>query len=124
MDKSKRNIKTIDEYIAACPPEIKETLEKLRQTILNAAPEAEEGISYQMPVFKQNGNLVYFGAFKNHIGFFPTSSGISAFEKELSGYKISKGTIQFPFEKPIPYELVKKIVMFRVKENFEKFIKK
>ena len=124
MDKSKKHIKTIDEYIAACPVSIRKSLEKLRQTILNAAPGAEEGISYQMPVFKQNGNLVYFGVFKNHIGFFPTSSGINAFKKELSGYKLSKGTVQFPFERPIPFELVKKILKYRVKENLEKKKKK
>ena len=95
-------------------------MEKLRLTILNAAPKAEEGTSYQMPVFKQNGNLVYFGVFKNHIGFFPTASGINAFKEELSGYKLSKGTVQFPFNKPIPFNLVKKIVKFRVKETSEK----
>ena len=90
----------------------------MRQTIRRAAPEAEEAIAYQMPTFRLNGkNLVHFAAFKNHIGFYPTPSGIEAFKKELSSYKGAKGSVQFPLNKPIPYDLVKKIVMFRVKEK-------
>jgi uncharacterized protein YdhG (YjbR/CyaY superfamily) len=112
--------KTIDEYIAASPEDIQATLRKLRRVIHEAAPEAQEIISYSMPAFKQNGILVYFAAFKNHIGFFPTSSGVSAFKKELAAYETSKGTVRFPLDKPIPYELVAKIVKFRVLENLSK----
>ena len=89
-----------------------------------AAPEAEEVISYQMPAFKQNGIVVYFAAFKDHIGFFPTASGIEAFKEKLTDFKISKGTVQFPLSKPIPTELVKEMVRFRVKENLSKKGKK
>jgi len=92
----------------------------MRRTIRKAAPEATEAISYQIPTFKLNGNLVHFAAFKNHVGFFPTSSGIAAFKKELSPYKGSKGSVQFPKDKPIPYDLVKRITEFRVKENLKK----
>ena len=112
--------KTMDEYINAFPEDIQIILEKMRQTIRKAAPEAIEVISYQMPCFKFNGNLVWFAAFKNHIGFYPTPSGIESFRKELSPYKTSKGTVQFPLDKPIPYDLVEKIVLFRVKENLVK----
>ena len=89
-------------------------------TIREAAPEAREAISYRMPTFKLNGNLVHFAAFKNHIGFYPTPSGIEQFKKELSLYKWAKGSVQFPLDKPIPFDLVKKIVIFRVKENLQK----
>jgi uncharacterized protein YdhG (YjbR/CyaY superfamily) len=116
----KTQYKTIDEYIKIYPTNIQSILEQMRQTIQKAAPEAGEAISYQMPAFKLNGNLVYFAAFKNHIGFYPTSSGIEAFKQELSPYKTSKGAVQFPLDKPIPYDLVEKIVLFRVKENLEK----
>jgi len=109
--------KNMDEYISRFPADIQLMLEKMRATIKHAAPEAEETISYQMPAFKLNGILVYFAAFKDHIGFFPTASPIVAFQKELAPYKLSKGTIQFPYDKPIPYHLVEKIVQFRVKEN-------
>jgi uncharacterized protein YdhG (YjbR/CyaY superfamily) len=112
--------KNIDEYIARFPDNIQEILKKLRQTIKEAAPEAAEKISYSMPAFYLNGNLVYFAAFKDHVSFFPTGSGVKAFEKELSGYSISKGTIRFPLDKPVPYDLIKKIVQFRVKEASEK----
>ena len=116
----KQQYKTIDEYIAASPEEIQVALQKLRRVIQAAAPEAQEVISYSMPAFKQNGILVYFAAFKNHIGFFPTSSGVSAFKKELAAYETSKGTVRFPLDKPIPYELVARIVKFRVQENINK----
>jgi uncharacterized protein YdhG (YjbR/CyaY superfamily) len=112
--------KTIDEYISSFPDEIQKILQKLRQVIHEAAPEAEEVISYSMPAFKQNGVLVYYAAFKNHIGFFPTSSGVAAFQKELAAYNTSKGTVRFPLDKPIPFELVTKIVKFRVQENLSK----
>ena len=88
--------------------------------IRDSAPNAEEAISYQMPTFKLNGNLVWFAAFKNHIGFYPKPSAIETFEKELSNYKVSKGTIRFPLDKPIPFDLVRKIVKYRAKENSEK----
>jgi uncharacterized protein YdhG (YjbR/CyaY superfamily) len=115
-----KEFKTIDGYIAAFPEDIQRILEELRQAIKDAAPKAEEAISYQMPAFKQNGILVYFAAFKNHIGFFPTSSGVEAFKEDLSGYETSKGTIRFPLDKPIPLDLVNKIVRYRVKENLSK----
>ncbi len=117
----KKQFKTIDEYIEAFPEDVQNILERMRQTIRKAAPEAVEAISYQMPTFKLNGkNLVHFAAFKNHIGFYPIPSSIKAFKKELSQYKVGKGSAQFPIDKPVPYDLVKKIVMFRVKENMKK----
>ena len=117
----KKQSTTIDEYIKTFPADIQLILEKMRQTIRKAAPEAEETIAYQMPTFKLNGkNLVHFAAFKNHIGFYPTPSGIEAFNKELSPYKGAKGSVQFPIDKPIPFNLVEKIVIFRVKENLKK----
>jgi len=110
----------MDEYIGDFPEEVQIILEKMRQTIREAAPEAVEAISYQMPTFKLNGrNLVHFAAFKNHIGFYPIPSGIEAFKKELSLYKQGKGSVQFPMDKPIPYDLVKKIVKYRLKEIIE-----
>lgn len=113
-----RNFKTIDEYIRTFPRDVQGILEKMRQTIRKAVPEATEAISYQMPTIKLNGkNLVHFAAFKNHIGFYPIPSGIEAFKKELSPYKQGKGSVQFPIDRPIPYDLVKKIVIFRAKEN-------
>ncbi len=114
---------TIDEYITGFPVEVQAMLEKLRQTIRTAAPDATEKISYRIPTFYLNGNLVHFAAFKHHIGFYPTSSGVSAFQDELSKYKTSKGAIQFPLDKPLPLELVKKIVGFRVTENLKKTAK-
>jgi uncharacterized protein YdhG (YjbR/CyaY superfamily) len=111
---------TIDQYIATFPPNIQTILQQIRQTIHEAAPEAEQTISYQMPAFKQNGVLVYFAAFKDHISFFPTGSGVEAFKDKLSSYKTSKGTIQFPLDKPVPLDLVKEIVRFRVSENQKK----
>jgi uncharacterized protein YdhG (YjbR/CyaY superfamily) len=113
----KKAPKNVDEYIATFPKNVQVVLEELKQAVREAAPEAEEVISYQMPAFKQNGILVWFAAFKNHIGFFPKVSAIEAFKEELSDYELSKGTIRFPLNKPIPIELVKKIVKFRVKEN-------
>ncbi len=112
--------KTIDEYIAGYPKDVQVKLRKIRAVIRKAAPDAAEGISYQMPVFKLSGNLVYFGAFSTHISFFPTSSGVAKFQKELKVYGTSKGTIKFPLDKPMPYALISRITKFRVKENLEK----
>ncbi len=120
MKSNQKKFKNIDEYIPGFPVDIQIILRQIRETIHKAAPNAEEVISYNMPAFKQNGVLVYFAAFKNHIGFFPTSSPIVVFKKELTGYKTSKGTIQFPLDKPMPLSLIKKIVKYRVKENSEK----
>jgi uncharacterized protein YdhG (YjbR/CyaY superfamily) len=120
VERRKKGFKTIDEYIAASPQNVQNILEEIRQAIKESAPQAEEVISYQMPAFRFNGILVYFAAFKNHIGFFPTTSAMGEFKKELTGYAVSKGTIRFPLDKPIPFDLVKKIVRFRVKENLEK----
>lgn len=121
MDSLKRQPKTIEEYIESFPNDVQIILEKLRKTIRETAPGAEEAISYQMPTFKLNGrNLVHFAAFKKHIGFYPIPSGIDAFKKELSPYKQGKGSVQFPIDRPIPYDLVKRIVSYRVKENLER----
>lgn len=111
---------TIDEYIEGFPKETRQKLEEMRTTISKAAPEAKEAIKYALPTFILNGNLVHFGAFKNHIGFYPAPSGIKEFEKELSVYEGSKGAIRFPLDKPLPLSLVSKIVKFRVKKNLEK----
>ena len=104
----------IDEYIATFPEDIQALLEAVRATIKASAPDAEERISYQMPTFAQNGNLVYFAALKNHIGLYPTASGIEAFKDELSGYEYTKGAVKFPISQPLPLELIGKIVRFRV----------
>ncbi len=109
-----------DDYISGFPAEVKEMLERLRATIKNAAPNAEEVISYSMPAFKLNGLLIYFAGYKNHIGLYPMASGIAAFKKELSIYKGAKGSVQFPIDKPLPLTLIKKIVKFRVAENLQK----
>jgi len=112
----KNQFRTIDEYIKVFPKDVQIILEKIRQVIGKVAPEAIEAISYQMPTFKLNGrNLVHFAAWKNHIGFYPTPSGTEAFKRELSPYKCSKGSVQFPMEMPIPYDLVEKIIIFRIK---------
>ena len=112
--------KNIDEYIAGFPEDVQEKLQKIRMTIREAAPDAQEKISYQMPTFYLKGNLVHFAAFKNHIGFYPTPTGTEKFQKELSAYKVSKGTARFPLDKPIPFDLITEIVKFRVKENLER----
>src|SRR5438552_18762822 len=117
---SKKQFKTIDEYIKTFPKDVQAILEKMRQTIRKAAPEAVETISYQMPTFKLNGRgLVYFAGFKNHVGFYPIPSGITAFEKELSPYKQGKGSVQSPLDKPVPHDLLRKIVVYRMKQNQE-----
>lgn len=111
---------TIDEYISCYPEKVQILLHKIRAVIQNAAPEATEAIKYQLPTFVLNGNLVHFGAFKNHIGFYPAPSGISVFRKELSIYKSGKGSIQFPIDQELPFDLISQIVKFRAKENLEK----
>jgi uncharacterized protein YdhG (YjbR/CyaY superfamily) len=115
-----RQFNTIDEYIADCPPEIQKILQEIRATISNAAPEAQEVISYHMPAFKFHGILVYFAACKNHIGFYPTASGIEKFKDQLTDYKSSKGAVQFPLDQPMPLDLIAEITKFRVKTNLEK----
>jgi len=120
MESNKVGFISIDEYIATFPEEIQKILEELRATIKAAAPDAEEKISYQMPTFALKGNLVHFAAFKNHIGLYPTPSGTQAFKRELSIYQGAKGSIKFPIEKPLPLELIRKIVKFRVAENLKK----
>ena len=107
----------IDEYIAGFPPDVQEILAKIRLAIRNAAPEAEETIKYQMPTFMLKGNLVYFAAYKKHIGLYPVPRGSEQFKDELSGYEGEKGTVRFPLDKPIPFDLISRIVKFRVTEN-------
>ncbi|GHS88169.1 hypothetical protein FACS1894201_09630 [Bacteroidia bacterium] len=107
---------TIDEYIETFEPNIQKTLNEIRNFIKNEVPEATEKISYGMPTFYLNGNLVHFAAFKDHYGFFPTPSGIDAFEKELAPYRSGKGTLRFSIDKPIPWDIIKKVVQFRVTE--------
>jgi uncharacterized protein YdhG (YjbR/CyaY superfamily) len=112
--------KNIDEYINGYPKEIQQFLKQVRTTVIKAAPKAEETISYGMPAFKLNGMLVWFAAHSKHIGFYPGASGIKAFEEELSIYKGAKGSVQFPFDKPMPLELISKIVKFKVAENLHR----
>ena len=120
MDTAKTTPQTIDEYIAGFPPDIQDKLEKIRETIREAAPDAIETISYQIPTFKLEGNLVHFAAFKKHIGFYPAPSGIAQFDEQLSKYKRAKGSIRFPLDEPIPYALISEVVRFRVRENLER----
>lgn len=114
---NENNYKTIDEYIAQSPSDVQETLRTLRKVIREAAPDAEEKISYQMPAFALHGNLVYFAAHKNHIGLYPAPSGVEVFKEELTGYLAGKGSIQFPLDQPMPYDLIARIVKARVAEN-------
>ena len=115
----KKQFENIHQYLSAFPKDIQNILQKVRQTISMAAPEVIESINYQMPTFKLNGkNLVHFAVWKNHIGFYPTPSGIEFFKKELSAHKWAKGSVQFPIDKPIPYDIIEKIVIFRKKELF------
>ena len=117
---SRTKFETIDQYIASYPKNVQEILKKLKSIIKESAPMAQETINYGIPTFKLNGNLVHFAAFKNHIGFYPTPSGITAFKKELSSFEQAKGSVQFPIDKPIPFDIIKKIVNWRVKENLSK----
>lgn len=112
--------KDIDEYIAGFPQDVREILEKIRATIREAAPDAEEAIKYQIPTFTLKGNLVHFAAFKKHIGFYPAPRGIEEFKDELSAYKGAKGSVQFPLDGPIPFDLIHRIVKFRVEDNLER----
>lgn len=112
--------KDVDAYIAGFPDDVQDRLTRMRTAVLKAAPRAEEVISYGMPAYKYHGMLVFFGAFKKHIGFYATPTGHKAFKKELSVYKQGKGSVQFPFNEPLPLALVSKIVKFRVKENTER----
>lgn len=120
----KFDVDNIDDYIVLFPADVQKLLKKLRSTIAKAAPEAEEAISYAIPTFRLNGNLVHFAANKSHIGFYPGPSAVVEFKKELKDYKTSKGTIQFPLDEPLPLDLVAMIVKFRVAENMEKKKKK
>ncbi len=117
MLSNKKQFTSIDEYIKTFPKDVQSILTQIRQTIRKAAPDAVEAISYQMPTFKLNGrNLVHFAAYEHHVGFYPTPSGTEAFDKQLSRYKRGKGSVQFPLTEPIPYELIRNIVIFRMKE--------
>jgi uncharacterized protein YdhG (YjbR/CyaY superfamily) len=120
MTSARTKFEDIDSYIASFPEETSKLRQQLRITISKTAPEAKETINYGMPTFTLKGNLVHFAAFKNHIGFYPTPSGIEAFKKELCIYEGAKGSVQFPIAKPIPFDLITKIVEFRVKENLKK----
>jgi uncharacterized protein YdhG (YjbR/CyaY superfamily) len=112
--------KDTDSYIASFPEKVQKLLQQVRETIREAAPQATEKISYGMLAFAQNGNLVYFAAFKNHIGFYALPSGNKAFREELGHYKTGKGSVQFPIDEPMPLDLIRKIVAFRIAENKEK----
>jgi uncharacterized protein YdhG (YjbR/CyaY superfamily) len=116
--------KTVNEYLSAFPTVVRSKLESMREIVKKAAPTAEEVISYNMPAYRQKRVLVYFSAFKQHIGFYPTSSGINEFKSELSGYKFSKGAIQFPLDKPLPVKLISRIVRFRERENLDTTLSK
>lgn len=120
MKSNRTKCETIDDYIAGFPPGVQKLLRKVRATVRKAAPGAEEGISYRIPVFRFHGDVAYFAAFKKHIGLYPRVSGIRKFKKELSGYQSAKGSVQFPLEQPIPYGLIGRIVKFRVKENLKR----
>ena len=112
--------KDIDEYIARFPRDVQEKLEQIRKTVRKAAPDAEEAISYQIPTFTLHGNLVHFAAFKEHIGFYPAPRGNEQFRQELSAYEGGKGTVRFPLDKPIPFDLITKMVKFRVEEDVKR----
>lgn len=124
MEDNKTGFNSIDEYIATFPGDVQKILEELRAVIKASAPDAEEKISYQMPTFTLKGNLVHFAAYKKHIGFYPAPTGIQEFKDELSGYAGAKGSIRFPIDKPLPLELISRIVKFRVAENLKKAEKK
>lgn len=112
--------KDIDSFIADFPLETQNLLQQVRETIKKAAPEAQETINYGIPTFKLNGNLVHFSGYRYHIGFYPGAAGIKVFEKEISKYKSAKGSVQFPLNQPIPFDLITRITKFRVQQNLEK----
>lgn len=116
--------KNFDDYLDRYPKEVQRRLRQVRLTVKKAAPQAKEEISYGIPAFTLNGMLVWFAAFKSHIGFYPRTSAIAAFKKQLSAYKGAKGSVQFPFDKPLPLTLISRIVKFRVRENLGKSKKK
>jgi uncharacterized protein YdhG (YjbR/CyaY superfamily) len=120
MEQETKSPQTVDDYIAGFPAEIQSILRQIRSIIRETVPDAEEVISYQMPTYRLGGNLVHFAAFKNHIGFYPTPRGVEAFQDELAPYQHAKGSIRFPLNQPIPYALIRKIVVFRVNEMLEK----
>ncbi|MEH7612270.1 iron chaperone [Gottfriedia acidiceleris] len=120
MENTKKTFETIDEYISQFQPDVQEKLQALRKFVKEVVPNAVERISYQMPTFTLNKNLVHFAAFKNHIGFYPGASGIAAFKEELSVYKGAKGSVQFPINDPLPFDLIKKIVKYRELEDIKK----
>jgi uncharacterized protein YdhG (YjbR/CyaY superfamily) len=120
MKETRQKFKNIDDYISSFPAETQKLLEQVRKEIRKAAPDAKETISYGIPTFTLNGNLVQYAAFKNHIGFYPAPSGISAFREDLSAYENAKGSVKFPNDKPVPFDLIRKIVLFRVGENIKK----
>jgi uncharacterized protein YdhG (YjbR/CyaY superfamily) len=117
MNSANKHPENVDDYIAGFPPDVRQRLEAVRTAVRKAAPDAEERLSYQMPAFFLNGVLVYFAAFKKHIGFYPRNTALRKFRKELSPYMGAKCTVRFPFDKPIPTRLISKIVKFRVTEN-------
>jgi len=116
MDTAKQSFKNVDEYIATFPEDVQVVLQQLRQTIRDAVPDAVEAISYQMPTFKLNGNLIHFAAFKQHIGVYPSGSELGALKDEVARYRTSKGTLQFPLSEPIPYELIGRVARARAAE--------
>jgi uncharacterized protein YdhG (YjbR/CyaY superfamily) len=120
MSETRPKFNNIDEYVRSFPKATQVLLEQMRETIRKSAPEAEETINYGIPTFTLKGNLVHFAAFRNHIGFYPTPSGIGTFKEELSAYENAKGSVKFPIEKPLPFDLITRIVQFRVKENLQK----
>jgi uncharacterized protein YdhG (YjbR/CyaY superfamily) len=120
MQKDSNAPQTIDEYISGFPEDVRQILTQIRSVIKESAPGAVEKISYQLPTFYLNGNLVHFAAFPKHIGFYPTPGGIEAFKDEIARYKWSKGAVQFPLDEPMPYDLIRRIVQFRVAENLKK----
>lgn len=124
MATSRKRPKDFDDYLRRFPKEVQQRLQKMRLTVKKAAPQAKEKISYGIPSFTLNGMLVWFAAFKNHMGFYPRTSAIAAFKKELSAYQGAKGSVRFPFDKPLPLALISRMVRFRVKENLSKGKKK
>jgi uncharacterized protein YdhG (YjbR/CyaY superfamily) len=119
MKNQEKNSQEVDRYIAGFPQNARTAMEQIRATILKAAPNAEELISYKMPAYKFHGMLVYFAGYKNHIGFYATPTGHSAFAKEFSKYKTGKGSVQFPLDEAMPLSLITKVVKFRMKENLK-----